>query len=102
MSQRGEGWAVGDLALCVDDGPVRRTGNVIETDKTWNILLKKGYLYTVTHIIFAKDTGEIGLFDFDAHIGGCATRFIKVTPPEADAFDHEVIEQMAGLPVGVE
>lgn len=95
-------WQVGDLALCVRGGPLPggvphfafpRSGQVVlvELVERWPTLQSP----FGTTLIFSEDLPE--------NIGGsrcwAASRFIKVTPPEADAFDREVIEQMRGEPV---
>ena len=91
-------WQKGDLALCV------KTPNCVSA------LVRAGGLYTVSKVSGFRDVlGEIGLA-FEGmslpHINGhdpycAASRFRKVTPPKADQFDREVIEQMTGKPVEV-
>lgn len=85
------GWQVGDLALCVNDRathPIYGNGG-----------LKRGRTYTVQAV---PDFGP-GLFLCEISDGNAMgynrRRFIKVTPPEADEFDREVIEHMLGKPV---
>lgn len=101
MSQRGEGWAVGDLALCVT---VRHRAFTNPSS-----LLRVGAVYTVEVVgrpVKWMD-GEIALGFVEVkplkpNRGFPAVMFRKINPHTPDSFDHEVIEQMAGLPVGVE
>lgn len=92
-----ENWQAGDLALCVDDGPR-------EFDAA--PALKAGVTYRV-YAVGRDPYGLLGLFldevDSDGFGGGyLADRFIKVTPPKAVSFDHEVIELMRGAPAKVD
>jgi len=82
-------WQPGDLALCVDDGPR-------EFDD--NPAIKRGCVYRVYQV----GTDPFGLFglcldevESNGYAGGyLADRFRKITPPEADEFDREVIKLM--------
>jgi len=104
MSQRGEGWAAGDLALCVQAAkPCADCGLVGE--------YRSGRVYTVSHCGFDQhgpylEFNELPKGELETptcvHIGYNPANFRKINPHTPDSFDHEVIEQMAGLPVGVE
>lgn len=90
-------WQVGDLALCVSYGPD-------PSDWLEGGAPRKGGVYTVKRASFyPEDENPAGVYlkfdewDDEFHEWG----FRNVTPPEADAFDLEVIEQMTGLPVEV-
>lgn len=82
-------WQVGDLALCVDDGPPRMIGGLIEAKREYVEALRRGRIYTVTHIAFGKTVDCIGLGDIHQKAGGVSSRFIKVMPSEADVEDIE-------------
>ena len=63
-----------------------------------------GGSYTVIEINVVLDILVLNFaedFAFEVGAGWRASRFIKITPPEADAFDREVIEQMTGNPAKV-
>lgn len=78
------GWQVGDLALCISSGVTVRAGEVNTVDKVW------------------PDTGGLtlrGKFSTSRRGSYYPHMFIKVTPPEADEFDREVIEHLTGAPV---
>lgn len=91
-------WQVGDLALCVDDSPPKISpSGLVECRREYNNNLRAGSLYTITQIVFAAD-GSMGIADMLRRAGGYHFRFVKVTPPESDEFDREVIDQLAGVP----
>lgn len=92
-------WKIGDLALCVDDGPAKIICGMLEMDEKYIANLKVGAIYTITHIMKGRMTGCLGLGDITKMAGGISTRFVKVTPPEADEFDREVIDILIGEPV---
>ena len=92
-------WKIGDLALCVDDGPVKIFGKFLEVDPIYVSNLKIGSFYTITDIAPSRDGKFIAIGDWGKRAGGISTRFIKVTPPEADEFDREVIDLLIGEPV---
>lgn len=92
-------WQIGDLALCINDRPDR-------CDPLAS-LLNAGRVYTVA-VIGPREFGPglaLGFRDLPVDgeprraWGWSTHRFLKVTPPAADAFDTEVIEQMKGAPV---
>lgn len=91
-------WQVGDLALCVDDN--RRPVTSRDTG------LRRGKVYAVTDVqvvpIIPPRTGlaldGVDMSAFRFRLAG-AMRFVKITPPDADEFDREVIEQMNGARV---
>ena len=84
-------WQPGDLALCVKAG---RLGSGMGHN------LEVGKVYTVRCVSIIQYNGLLGLLlegvpvrRHDPAYGyKRACRFIKVTPPEADEFDREVIE----------
>ena len=89
-------WQVGDLALCVNDGPVKcpELGGFHRGD--W--APAKGSIGTVVRIGCHHDPRYaqcdcVGL-TLDSGERGHILRFIKITPPSADEFDREVIEMM--------
>lgn len=92
-------WQVGDLALCVRGG--RSPVNTAHADYP-----ACGAVYRVCGVGSVEfNTGEsLGLFFDDAPENVCgrrvwnAGRFVKATPPAADEFDREVIEQMTKVP----
>lgn len=94
MSQRGEGWAVGDLALCV------KQGRWTDGQDGPNV----GQINNVTLVSLRPGTGKtyLGFADWPECDVFYEAPFRKINPHTPDSFDHEVIEQMAGLPVGVE
>lgn len=85
-------WKPGDLALCVS--AVRYPQ-------------MKGRVFTVREVIMGRWRGRpsLGLRFVEQCDPPSGTRawdhrfFVKVTPPEADEFDREVIEHMLGKPV---
>lgn len=92
-------WQAGDLALCV---------NGREIDPVYYPALPKpGRIYTVERagmtLMVPGETLVLWLVDGPANVGGervwAATRFVKVTPPAADAFDRETIKLMNRKPV---
>lgn len=91
-------WQIGDLALCVDDSPARRVDGHRENNDPASLV--RGRIYNVLFVgPDVRGKGLLGLAVTCKDWGWLADRFIKVTPPEADAFDTEVIEQMKGAPV---
>lgn len=91
-------WQVGDLALCVKVGPWVRiaSGLVVESDP-----VRGGMVLTVRGVGINPFDGATALWFVG--VGGdwpgdayCASRFIKVTPPEADEFDRETIALLTG------
>lgn len=82
-------WKMGDDALCVNDGPLPNNAGGLDLEP----LVRRGCLYKV-YGISVCELGHICLF-VGAGLGEpLVDRFIKVTPPEADEFDREVIELM--------
>lgn len=96
----GEGWQIGDLALCVDDRPHEKKGS--------NGGLVRGRIYTVQSLYVSPpgtvDAGKLGLTLVELPITRRDTRafrswrFVKVTPTEADDFDREIIGLLTGAP----
>lgn len=91
-------WQVGDLALCVSQGPDPddwaancggpRLGSVqLVAEVQW--LAEDGLSPEGVHLSF-----EDHFDSYFYHLG-----FVKVTPPAADDFDREVIQQMVREPV---
>lgn len=96
-------WKVGDLALCVDAGPLRDVcgDGGQETNPKYVANLKKGAFYTVTQVVVCNcGRGHVGIGDEYQLAGGYAARFIKITPEKADDFDRETIELMNRKTVG--
>lgn len=100
-------WQPGDLALCIDDnqGEITKDGDPVK-------LLRRGKTYVVEALDIDPAFAEVGLHlegvprPYSAlwrmNIGWSERRFRKITPPEADEFDREVIELMKGKPAKVE
>lgn len=97
-------WQPGDMALCV------KGGRIIDPSMHTPPLdgfPTAGACYTVEHVgIDPTMTGSplaLWLAEAPRNATGervwSAIRFIKVTPPEADEFDREVIEIMTRKPV---
>lgn len=95
-------WAPGDIALCVKGGFIGGDPTLIHP--------VSGRLYTVERagMAFFVNGTHLALWLQDGPANGngepvwVAHRFVKVTPPEADAFDQEIIDLMTGKPVPVE
>ena len=81
-------WEPGDLALCVDD--VRYPIDF----ETGPLPIKRGRFYTIDSVFNSFLGLGVHLIGVDEPRGYFVTRFIKVTPPEADEFDREVIDLM--------
>ena len=86
-------WKVGDLALCVMDGCNTKAGQSFTVRVVAGVGLcdeyrsiPRGPQVTLIFREVAHPTNLRGKFT--------AARFIKITPPKADEFDREVIEQM--------
>ena len=98
-------WQVGDLALCVK----RIDDDAYEGDLKGQPIV--GVTYTVTSVqtgwdYYNRPALALGLAEIRRapingrqHIGYNSICFRKITPPQADAFDREVIEAMRGKPV---
>jgi hypothetical protein len=94
-------WQVGDLALCISQGHPKFDDKAVS--------LTIGRCYTVRKVGRPIDWLDyeraLGLAEvipaYGPNYGWPESMFIKITPPEADAFDREVIEQMSGEPVEV-
>lgn len=91
-------WQVGDLALCVNIG-ILVIGGVRSKDIGGGLAMCRQY--TVSDVRVHPTYGFIDLVLSEAKptplsaTGGFRSqRFVKVTPPAADEFDREVIEQM--------
>ncbi len=97
-------WQPGDLALCVRDfgGTSSKHGQCPVS------MPDKGNVYHVTEVfIHPYNGGKLALRfsdlpDLGPGTGWNAKKFLKITPPEADSFDREIIDLMAGKPVPVE
>jgi hypothetical protein len=97
-------WQVGDLALCVRGG--RYPGMTLADTP------RAGQVVTVERVLFGPMRGaeagvwQIGSSELPPNVRGnhlwFAGRFIKVTPPETDAFDREVIDLMTRQPAKVQ
>lgn len=91
------GWEVNDMALCI-----RAPGHCFGWHES---PVKVGRIYTVERVVI-DEYDNLGLGFVDVTFPGCtlnasmASNYRKVTPPAADEFDRQVIEQMNGAPVG--
>lgn len=81
-------WQVGDLALCVKVGAWSKFGPAP----------KAGEINVVDGLYCDPVDGSLHLGFAEYRDAFLASRFRKVTPPKADAFDREVIALMAGEP----
>lgn len=98
-------WGPGDLALCIKRGLwVGVTHGAILSRQTERP--RAGNVYTVENVTL-HDKGEVlYLRGLNQESGGgrwrfLSSRFVKVTPPEADQFDIETIDLMNSLPAAV-
>lgn len=104
MSVDADDWRIGDLALCVESGRGNKLFAKVgdhfyleNGDRTLRVL--KGRIYSVANIGRLLGPQRALALGFCESAGPWdAMRFVKVTPPEADEFDREVIELMAGEP----
>lgn len=76
------GWEVGDLALCVDDGPVKMICGYPELDAGEGHNLVAGKIYVIDEIMLSRITGlaDAALYSHADDALGHHSRFIKVTP----------------------
>lgn len=85
-------WQIGDLALCVEDGP-----------SVWGqaVPAVRGRIYTVMAIVVDGQGLTFLEIPHPNAEGYRKERFVKVTPPAADEFDRETIALMnrVGEPV---
>lgn len=82
-------WQVGDLALCVDDGPMKIIDGLNETNAEAVRNLRKGAIYHVDIIARGKTVDCLGIAERKRRAGGCSTRFRKIRPlsdEERDSF----------------
>ena len=98
-------WQIGDLALCIGHGADDVYGIDGTTPQAPGPI--KGLTYTVAAVSAGVDCyGRAGIAlrlaeIIQRHPKSCgynAVFFRKVTPPEADEFDREVIELLNGVP----
>lgn len=90
-------WQKGDLALCVDNN----RGYAANGHRTVSPDLIKGKVYSVDGVAIFAETLAISLVGVKPGTFGTfrmASRFIKITPPESDEFDREIIELMNRKP----
>jgi hypothetical protein len=94
-------WQVGDLALCVNAGPLRDIcgDGGIETARAYVLGLRVGCIYTVTHVVRCHCGKHIGLGAQAERVGGVADRFRKIRPHTPDQEDRETIALLTGVPV---
>lgn len=96
-------WKVGDLALCIYNGEI--TSNRGTKSKAPDLVV--GRVYTVSEVLpdglVVAELPRRWVHPVSRlPWGGFATyRFRKVTPPEADEFDREVIDLMTKQPAEV-
>ena len=91
-----QGWQVGDLAMCVVPYPRWYDDVTHEIVKHGP---EAGSVSTVTEV-FHTDYEQLVLKEWSLLDGEGweASAFIKVTPPEADEFDREIIDIMRDAP----
>lgn len=79
------GWEIGDLALCVDDGPAIWLQGMPECNGEYIGKLRKGRIYQIALI-----GGESGLTAFlmECGAGGLSHRFRKIKP-DAEPCEEE-------------
>lgn len=90
-------WQAGDLALCI--GMMDEDGALDGRLTSWCPVI--GAIYNVTQVYFGEEWTWLELGEDperDGTHGWNSHYFRKVTPPEADAFDREVIAAMSGQP----
>ncbi len=82
------GWAVGDLALCVDDRTSRGSPFVdVEAGKSYVVV---GFDPTsARHDLFGRDGGGLVLDGIEARTA--AARFIKILPDKHEACEQEFV-----------
>ena len=88
-------WQAGDIALCVIGGKMPYSGSISVKEYP-----KAGAFYKVAkvgqHQMDYEIKTALWFKDAPTNVTGervwAAHRFVKVTPPEADEFDKEVIE----------
>lgn len=93
-------WRAGDDALCIDDRPPRFFPEAHRVER--------GKHYKV-HSVRVTSRGSVALYiGIGTSVtpegyprGWDARRFVKVTPPEADEFDREVIKLLTSKPAQV-
>lgn len=90
-------WEVGDAALCINAKRNSKLGTAGDR-------LRQGAVYTVENPFLVCWRGDPVLVleevkSGDETRGFNQFRFVKVTPPKADAFDRETIELMNRKPV---
>lgn len=89
-------WKVGDLALCVKVGDWLRAGTNVKSTGLPDYP-KAGGVYRVRSVGYGQHWLALWLEELPGEQPGdafAAIRFVKITPPAADEFDREVIEQM--------
>lgn len=94
-----EDWKVGDLALCIKQGQWQS----VETGSLLNYGPRCGEVCTVVGVYMDRGYLVLALAEWpgDGSYGYIAVNFRKVTPPEADEFDREVIDLMTKQPAEV-
>lgn len=91
-----EHWQVGDLALCIKPGIRTRSGCIYRVRR---VLLPHTRRQADTGCYVINPSLSLLFEELPDRGRSCgATRFRKVTPPPADAFDREVIELMTSKP----
>ena len=94
-------WQIGDMALCVRSGVMKCPKDEFVTHTGQNV---KGAAFKTVCGISIDPMSKVSdcacvVLRFTDGSAGIAARFRKITPPEADAFDREVIEHMTRQPV---
>lgn len=96
----GADWQIGDLALCVNGGSPRYIDEFDCWENSAEYELQQGRIYTVDRVDL--EFGITGLHFAGLDWAWLASRFVKVTPPEADEFDRETIRLLTSAPETVE
>lgn len=96
-------WQVGDLALCVKLGPWCSFYHDSQIEEPGADGPKPGSVNRVIAVSLDPDNLvclKFAEFPDDSlnDYGFCASRFRKITPPEADEFDREVIDLLTKQP----
>lgn len=98
------GWQAGDLAMRVRKGspcpfcgtpPSVAPGQIRLVSDVRVLLLSCG----LSETLFFEGEPEVEVVGLCRHIGHDPAFYRKITPPQADAFDREVIAALTGQPV---
>ena len=93
-------WQVGDLALCIKSGLQTRSGTLYTVREVFpaGTFIRRGDTDGV-HYHFCADCVYLVFEGLIHNKSLCdCRRFIKITPPEADEYDQEIIHLMTTTP----